>query len=147
MENINFIIQQLKYLRKIEFYNYASKLGILLIFVVLSPIAIYEKTINSEFLLALILIFAEIVFLVLCINFYNKAKDFSSIKRSRLYQCIEKPELLNEIIVSDHKILFEIKGMEDETIYIRDSEYRDKIIDSIKSVFGSSIVIYVKKND
>lgn len=143
MGNINYFIKQLKYLRRVDFYSYVSKLIILLLFVVLSPIAIYEKIVNSELLIALILVVAEIIFIVLSINFYIKAKEFSSIKRSRLYQCIKNPELVNEILVSKNKILFEIKGMQDETLYMKDSEYRKKIIDSIKSTFGESKVIHL----
>jgi len=142
MENSNFFIKQLKYLRRVEFYNYASKLIILLLFVVLTPIAIYEKIVNSELFIALILVVAEILFIVLSINFYIKAKEFSSIKGSRMYQCVEKPALVNEILVSKNKILFEIKGMQDDTLFIKDSEYRNKIIDSIKSIFGSEKVIF-----
>ena len=38
------------------------------------------------------------------------------------------------------KILFEIKGMQDEAIYLKDSQYRDVIISNIKQVFGEDKV-------
>ncbi len=144
MENKNYFIKQLKYLRRVEFFSNFSKLIILLLFVMLSPIAIYEKIINSELFIALILMVAEIVFIVLSINFFSKAKEYSSIKKSRLFQCVNNPELVSEIIISKNKILFEIKGMQDETLYLKESEYRTKIIDSIVLIFGKNKVILTK---
>lgn len=144
MENKNYLIKQLKYLRRVEFFSNFSKLIILLLFVMLSPIAIYEKIINSELFIALILMVAEIVFIVLSINFFSKAKEYSSIKKSRLFQCVNNPELVSEIIISKNKILFEIKGMQDETLYLKESEYRTKIIDSIVLIFGKNKVILTK---
>lgn len=144
MENKNYLIKQLKYLRRVEFYSNFSKLIILLLFVMLSPIAIYEKIINSELFIALILMVAEIVFIVLSINFFSKAKEYSSIKKSRLFECVNNPELVSEIIISKNKILFEIKGMQDETLCLKESEYRTKIIDSIVLIFGKNKVILTK---
>lgn len=141
MEPKIYFIKQLKKIRSAEFYRNSIKLLLMLLFIVLTPVSLYEKILDREYFIAIILIVAEIVFAGLCFGFFNKAKAFFSIKTSRIFQCVEKPELVNEIIVSKYRVVFEIKGMEDEYICIKNSEYRNTIIDSIKSIFGNDKVI------
>lgn len=143
MESKNYLIKQIEYLRRVEFYSQLSKLILLSLYVIISPFVIYAKIINSELFVALILIFAEIVLIVLSYNIFFKVLEFSSIKNSRIYQCIDNPELVNEVLVSNNKILFELKGIQDEALFLKNSDYRNEIIDSIRTVFGKTKVIQV----
>lgn len=143
MESKNYLIKQIEYLRRVEFYSQLSKLILLSLYVIISPFVIYAKIINSELFVALILIIAEIVLIVLSYNIFFKVLEFSSIKNSRIYQCIDNPELVNEVLVSNNKILFELKGIQDEALFLKNSDYRNEIIDSIRTVFGKTKVIQV----
>jgi hypothetical protein len=141
METKNELIKQLNSYRKAKFYSQLIKVAFISFFIILAPFAIYDKWLNEEFSTVILLLAAESVFIVIAIVLFNNSKDFYSIKKSRIYCCIDNPENVAEIIVTSQKILFELNGMEDETIYIKPSTNRDKLLSNIKQVFGESKIV------
>jgi hypothetical protein len=128
-------------LRRREFSYMLIKFLLTSIFVLLIPFLIYEKFQSSDFFTFTILLFAELLFILVMISLFKSAREFYSIKNSRIYQCIEKPDRINEIIISKNRILFELKGMEDECIYIKESKTRSDLLKNITSVFGESKIV------
>lgn len=141
MEQKKYLISQLKRLRRIEFFSNLPRLILVFLFVVLSPILIYDKILRHEYFIVVILIIAEIVFFVLAVTLFKHGKEKYSLRNSRIIRCIDEPELVSKILITSNKILFEIKGLEDEAIVLKHSEYRKKIINSIKSVFDSTKIV------
>ena len=141
MENHLILIKQLRRIQRTEFYNHAIKLIPLSLFVFFSPLLILDKFYKKDYLTILFLIVAELIFIGIAIVCYRMAKEKYSFKNSRIYQCIQNPELVTEIIVSSNKILFEIKGMEDETIFLKQSNLKSEILANIKEAFGENKII------
>ena len=74
-------------------------------------------------------------------NLINLLEEKTSFSKSRINKCFQNQNILNKIIVSDNKILFDISDMEDEAIYLKSSEYKKVIVNSLKSVFGESKIV------
>lgn len=141
MEQRKYLLSQIKRLRKIDFYNNLSKLVLIVLFVLICPVLIYNKILLHEYFTVVFLIIAEVVFIVLAIPLFNESKEKYSLKNSRIIRCIEHPEIVTEIIITPNKILFEIKELEDESIFLDHSEYRNKIIKSIESIFINTRIV------
>ena len=137
------LIKQLNSQRKANFFSQLIKVIFISIFIILAPFVIYYKWLNEDVLTVSLLIIAELVFIIIGLVLFNTAKEFYSIKKSRIYQCIDNPENVTEIIVSPQKILFEIKGMEDETIFLKHSDYRNKVLSNINKVFGVNKIVNI----
>jgi hypothetical protein len=127
--------------RQIEFYLRAVKVLLLFIIIVLSILMIFDKIQEREFSTVILLLISVVLFSAIAYLLYKSAMDFYSIHKSRIYSCIENPEYVTEIIVTSQKILFEIKGMEDETLFIKDSERKKEILESIKKIFGEDKIV------
>jgi hypothetical protein len=112
--------------------------------VILSVFMIIDKIKERDFSTVILLFISGVLFSAIAYLFYKSAIDFYSIHKSRIYSCIENPEHVTEIIVTDKKILFEIKGMEDETLFIKDSGRKKEILDSIKIIFGDDKIVMNK---
>jgi hypothetical protein len=134
-------VKQLIRQRKIEFYMRAYKILLLIIIVILSLFMIIDKIKERDFSTVILLLISVVLFSSIAYLFYKSAMDFYSIHKSRIYYCIEHPEHVTEIIVTSQKILFEIKGMEDETLFIKDSERKTEILNSIKNIFGEDKIV------
>jgi len=141
MEGREQFIIQLKRLRKNEFYSRLVKLIILAVFIILTPFVIVEKIQEKDIMTLGILLFAELFFIGITVLIFKAAFEFFSIKNSRIYQCIENPGAVTEIVITPHKIVFEIKGMEDETIFLKQSQFRSELVNNIKKVFGENIIV------
>lgn len=141
MEGREQFINQLKRLRKNEVYSRLVKLIILTVFIILTPFVIFEKINDNDIITLGVLFFAELLFICMAIMIHKAALEFFSIKNSRIYQCIENPSAVTEIVITPQKIVFEIKGMEDETIFLKHSQYRSELITNIKEVFGENIIV------
>lgn len=136
-----FLIKQFKRLCKIEYFSKMVKLIPLLLFVVLSPILVYDEFISGKYLTAIFISIAELLFLFLSYTTFLSIKEKTSFSKSRINKCFQNQNILNKIIVSDNKILFDISDMEDEAIYLKSSEYKKVIVNSLKSVFGESKIV------
>ncbi|MBP8994471.1 MAG: hypothetical protein KBG30_11780 [Bacteroidales bacterium] len=136
-----FLIKQFKRLYKIEYFSKMVKLIPLLLFVVLSPILVYDEFISGKYLTAIFISIAELLFLFLSYTTFLSIKEKTSFSKSRINKCFQNQNILNKIIVSDNKILFDISDMEDEAIYLKSSEYKKVIVNSLKSVFGESKIV------
>jgi hypothetical protein len=136
-----FLIKQFKRLYKIEYSSKIVKLILLLLFVVLSPILIYDEFILGKYLTAVFISIAELLFLFLSYTTFLSIREKTSFAKSRINKCFQNPTILNKIIISDNKILFDISDMEDEAIYLKNSEYKKVIVNSLKSVFGESKIV------
>lgn len=141
MDDKAYLIKQIKKLRKIDYYYNLLILIIIMFFILICPVVIYNIIIKNEFLSAILLIFAEVFFITLSVNYYKKVRDLSANKRSRILDCIENPEKVTEIIILPNRILFEIKGKQDDSIVLKESEYRSQIIESIKLVFINANIV------
>lgn len=141
MEAKKKLIKQLRQKYKVLFYSQLIKVLFVLLFILLTPFSIYEKWQDNEFLTLILLIIAELVFIFILIILFNSAKEHYSLKNSSIYKCIDNPENITEIIVTPKKILFEIKGMEDETIFIKHSAKRERLLSYIKQIFGENKII------
>ena len=141
MEGREQFTNQLKRLRKNEFYRRLVKLIILAVFIILTPFIIFEKILEKDIVTLGILLFSELFFIVITIMILKSALEFFRLKNSRIYQCIENPDAVTEIVITPHKIVFEIKGMEDETIFLKHSQFRSELITNIKEVFGENKIV------
>lgn len=141
MEAKKKLIKQLRQKYKVLFYSQLIKVLFVLLFILLTPFSIYEKWQDNEFLTLILLIIAELVFIFIFIILFNSAIEHYSLKNSSIYKCIDNPENITEIIVTPKKILFEIKGMEDETIFIKHSAKRERLLSYLKQIFGENKII------
>lgn len=87
------------------------------------------------------MLLAEFLFLFLSYSMYLDIRGKNSFTKSRIYKGFQDKNIVNRIIVSDNKILFDISDMEDEAIYLNNSEYRRNIVNSLKKVFGESKIV------
>lgn len=136
-----YLFKQFNRLYKIEYLSKLVKFVPLVLFVLLSPILIYDEFILGKYLTVVFLLIAEFLFLFLSYSMYSDIRDKTSFTKSRIYKGFQDKNIVNRIIVSDNKILFDISDMEDEAIYLKDSEYKRNIVNSLKSVFGESKII------
>lgn len=144
MDEKKYFIDQLKNIRRNEFLSVFLRAFIIFTFVSLSPFIIQNKIAEKDTLIVIFLILAEVIFISLLYSQILILVSLFYIKNSRIYCCIDKPEAVTEIIISDKKILFEIKGMEDETIYMKPSESRKQLINAIKTIFRNSNLVINK---
>ena len=136
-----YLFKQFNRLYKIEYLSKLVKFVPLVLFVLLSPIVIYDEFILGKYLTVVFLLIAEFLFLFLSYSMYSDIRDKTSFTKSRIYKGFQDKNIVNRIIVSDNKILFDISDMEDEAIYLKDSEYKRNIVNSLKSVFGESKIV------
>lgn len=140
-DDTEYLFTQFNRLYKIEYYSKLVKFVPLVLFVLLSPILIYDEFILGKYLTVVFLLIAEFLFLFLSYSMYSDIRDKTSFTKSRIYKGFQDKNIVNRIIVSDNKILFDISDMEDEAIYLKDSEYKRNIVNSLKSVFGESKIV------
>lgn len=140
-QDCKYLITQFRRLYKIELFNKMVKLFLLVLFVLLNPILIYDGIITRKVFTVILLSIAEFLFLFLSYSTYSDVRNKNSFSKSRIYKGFQNQNIVNRIIVSDNKIVFDISGMEDESIYIKNSEYKRKIVNSLKSVFGESKIV------
>lgn len=140
-QDCKYLITQFRRLYKIELFNKMVKLFLLVLFVLLNPILIYDGIITRKVFTVILLSIAEFLFLFLSYSTYSDVKNKNSFSKSRIYKGFQNQNIVNRIIVSDNKIIFDISGMEDESVYLKISEYKRKIVNSLKSVFGESKII------
>lgn len=141
MDSKNLLISQLKKLRNNAFNQSLLKVIFLTIFVILAPISIYSKIQESDILTVIVLFIAETFFIGIIIILLKSGILNKNIRNSSIYQSINDPGLVTEIIVTPDKIVFEIKGLEDETLFIKESTFRTEILKNIKDVFGENKVV------
>jgi hypothetical protein len=135
------LIKNLKSHRRNEIYFRSVELILSLLFVFLTPAAIYDIIIEGDSLTIIILCITEIIFLGISFFLTKIILDLKNITNSRIYQCIENPLAMNEIIIRSKKIIFEIKGMQDETLYLSQSKFRNELIENVINVFGSDKIV------
>lgn len=145
MDNEKILIDNISKLQKWEFYKWLINLVIISILVFISPFLIVEKYMTGDYLTCLFLLLAEIVLIGVAYILFKLVKEKASIKNNNIYRCIQNPELVTEIIVSENRIHFEIKGMEDVSIFFRHREEGKKLVSIIRLVFGESKIVYDKK--
>jgi hypothetical protein len=104
-------------------------------------LAIVDQFKEQDIFTAIFLLIAELIFIGIVILLYRSAIEFNNISNSRIYQCIDSPEKITEIVVTPTKIVFEIKGMEDETIFLNDNSFRKEFLASVKNVFGNNKIV------
>jgi hypothetical protein len=141
MESKKQLITQLKKLRNSAFNQNLLKVIFLSVFVILAPISIYSKIQESDILTVIVLLIAETFFIGIIIILLKSGIMNKNIHNSSIYQSIEDPGLVTEIIVTTEKIVFEIKGLEDETLFIKESTFRTEMLKNIKDVFGENKVV------
>ena len=141
MNDEKYLINQIGRLYTINLYINALKLSAYVILVLSSPILIYVEFVSGEYSTAVFLFVSELIFLYLTYKMFLHIKNISSFAKSQISKCFQNQNILNKIIVSDNKILFDISDMEDEAIYIKNSEYKRNIVNSLKSVFGESKIV------
>lgn len=135
------LIKNLKSHRRNEIYFRSIELILSLLFVFLTPTAIYDIIIEGDILTIIILCITEIIFLGISLFLAKIILDLKNITNSRIYQCIENPVAMTEIIIRPKKIIFEIKGMQDETLYLSQSKFRNELIENVINVFGSDKIV------
>jgi hypothetical protein len=138
MESKERLIRNLKKHRKKEFFSRLVKIIFLSVFIILTPIIIYEKIQEKDFMTVVLLSISELIISVIAIILLKIAIKFYQIKNSGIFRCIENPQAVSEIVVTPCKIVFEIKGMEDETIFLKHSVFRTEILTTFKEVFGEN---------
>ena len=136
-----YLLKQFKRLYKIEYISKLVKFVPLVLFVLLSPILIYDELISGKYLTVVFLLLAEFLFLFLSYSMYSDIRGKNSFAKSRIFKGFQDKNIVNRIIVSDNKILFDLLDMEDEAIYLNNSEYRRNIVNSLKKVFGESKIV------
>ena len=136
-----YLLKQFKRLYKIEYISKLVKFVPIVLFVLLSPILIYDELISGKYLTVVFLLLAEFLFLFLSYSMYSDIRGKNSFAKSRIFKGFQDKNIVNRIIVSDNKILFDISDMEDEAIYLNNSEYRRNIVNSLKKVFGESKIV------
>lgn len=141
MQTKPLFVKQLSIQRKREFFFRASKVLLILIIIVLAAFMIIDKVNVGDYATAVFLIISVVFYCTIAYLLFRSAMEFYSIHNSRIYFCIEKPEYVTEIIVTPQKILFEIKGMEDEALFIKNSKRKDEILESIKNTFGDDKIV------
>lgn len=141
MEAKEKLIKNLKRQRRDKIYVRSIELILSLLFVFLTPIAIYDLIIDGNVLSIIILCIAEIIFVGISSFLARIILDLKNIENSRIYQCIANPAAMTEIIIRPKNIVFEIKGMRDETLYLSQSKFRNELIENIISVFGSDKIV------
>lgn len=134
-------IKQLKKLRRNEFYRYLVKIIFIAILLSINPILVFDKIQEKDWITVVFLSIAEMLFIVIIITIIKPAGELFRIRYSRIYQCINIPEKVTEIVIKTDRIIFELKEMEDEIIYIRESDFRSEIVETIRLVFGSGKIV------
>jgi hypothetical protein len=140
-QDSEYLFKQFKRLYTIAYLSKLVRLVLPVLFVLLSPILIYDKFISGEYFDVVFLSLAELLFLFLSYSMYSDNRGKTSFTKSRIYKGFHDKNIVNRIIVSDNKILFDLSDMEDEVIYLKNSEYKRKIVNSLKSVFGESKIV------
>lgn len=140
-QDSEYLFKQFNRLYKFNYIRKLVKIVPLVLFVILSPILIYDDFISGKYLTAVLLLIAEFLFLFLSYSMYSDIRGKISFTKSRIYKGFQDNNIVNKIIVSDNKILFDISDMEDEAIYLKNSKYKMTIVNSLKSVFGESKII------
>ena len=142
MENINFLIKNFEKKYKRELYYKLFKLIPVLFFVIICPIAFYKEFLNQNTFNCILLLIAEIFFIVLLLSYLKSLINYKVFHNSNIFKCIQNPDILNIIIIEDTKLFFDIDGIEDETIYLTKDKNYQKIIEELKNVFGDSKIKY-----
>ena len=135
------LVKHLKKLRKNEFYFLLVKIIFITTFLILTPIIIYEKIQERDFITIVLLLIAEMVLILVAIMLLKTAFEIFKIENSSIYQCINNPNAVTEIVITPNKIVFEIKGMEDETLFLKKSHFRSEMLSYIKEVFGENKIV------
>lgn len=144
MDHIDFLIKYFEKKYKRELYFKSLKLIPVLFFVIICPIAFYKEFLNQNTFNCIMLIIAEIFFIVLLLSYFKSLMNYKVFHKSNIFKCFQNPNILNKIIIQDSKLFFDIDGIEDETIFLTKDKYYQKIIESLKNVFGDFKIEFFK---
>ena len=81
-----YLLKQFKRLYKIEYISKLVKFVPLVLFVLLSPILIYDELISGKYLTVVFLLLAEFLFLFLSYSMYSDIRGKNSFTKSRIYK-------------------------------------------------------------
>jgi hypothetical protein len=140
MNDKEYLISQFKRLNNIDLLNSFFKLIPLLLFVFINPFVMYFEFINKNFFTFSFLIIAEILFAFLAYTIFLNILKIYDFSKSKIFYSIKNKEIVNKIILSNNKILFDLIGTEDEIVYLSNSDLKSKIVFAMKKYFGESKV-------
>ncbi len=96
-------IKQLNLIRKGEFYNLIIKFFLMGILVILCLIFLIAEWIEKDVASAAFLSLAELIFLIISYMILIDARSYYSVYDSRIFQCINQPERITEIVATPLK--------------------------------------------
>ena len=93
-QDCKYLITQFRRLYKIELFNKMVKLFLLVLFVLLNPILIYDGIITRKVFTVILLSIAEFLFLFLSYSTYSDVKNKNSFSKSRIYKGFQNQNIV-----------------------------------------------------
>jgi len=144
MDHFNFLINKFEQIYKIEVYLKLIKLIPTVFLIIICPFALFKEIVIFQYFNGIMLIIAETLLIFFLVNQIKNLKSRNFFKNSNILKCFFDKNILNKIIVTDNKLFFDINGIEDETIYLKNDKNMQKIINSLIIVFNESKIVYSK---
>lgn len=144
MDHFNFLIRKFEQIYKVEVYLKLIKLIPTIFLVIICPFALFKEIAIYQYFNGIILIIAEFLLIFYLVNQIKNLKNRNYFKNSNILKCFYDKSILNKIIVTDNKLFFDINGIEDETINLKNEKELKIIINSLTFVFSESKIVYSK---
>lgn len=133
------LIHELRGPDKLKIY---FRLSILALLVILNPVIIARTLQKGDSVMVIFLLLSEIILLSFLYGFWNSIKE--SLKKNeneKILNVIYNTSIVNKIIFSDHKIIFDITEDEDEVLFVKNENKLKEIQKLLSEHFGSSKIL------
>lgn len=133
------LIHELRGPDKLKIY---FRLSIVALLVILNPVIIARTLQKGDSVMVIFLLLSEIILLSFLYGFWNSIKE--SLKKNeneKILNVIYNTSIVNKIIFSDHKIIFDITEDEDEVLFVKNENKLKEIQKLLSEHFGSSKIL------
>ncbi len=133
------LIHELRGPDKLKIY---FRLFILVLLVILNPVIIARTLQKGDSVMVIFLLLSEIILLSFLYGFWNSIKEsLKENENEKILNVIYNTSIVNKIIFSDHKIIFDITEDEDEVLFVKNENKLKEIQKLLSEHFGSSKIL------
>ena len=133
------LIHELRGPDKLKIY---FRLFILVLLVILNPVIIARTLQKGDSVMFIFLLLSEIILLSFLYGFWNSIKEsLKENENEKILNVIYNTSIVNKIIFSDHKIIFDITEDEDEVLFVKNENKLKEIQNLLSEHFGSSKIL------
>ena len=133
------LIHELRGPDKLKIY---FRLSILALLVILNPVIIARTLQKGDSVMFIFLLLSEIILLSFLYGFWNSIKEsLKENENEKILNVIYNTSIVNKIIFSDHKIIFDITEDEDEVLFVKNENKLKEIQKLLSEHFGSSKIL------